>query len=237
MLAMKFIITTEEHTALSDDLKSQYKEQDGALVLNLEGHEEHFVPKAKKDLAEGHRREAEKNLAAAETREAELLVKLDGASGKKEIEEIRANAAADIEKIKGEFAERDAAVKAESNKNLIAVEAGKFAGDKFTVPSLIQDKYASRLQVEEIDGKQVIRVLEADGTASAKSIADLQKEILDNPEYATIIKGTQSSGGSADNNQNSGGSSAPKAVEFSNANIKGATAAVEQSLRDSGHSI
>jgi len=234
---MKFIITPEDHKNLAEAVQGEYTEQDGAFVLNLEGHEDHLIPKNKKDLAETHRREAEKKLADALERETDLLGKLENADGKKAIEEIRANAQADIEKVRTEYAEKEAAQKAESNKNLLAAEAGKFVNDKFTTPSLIQDVYANRLSVEEIDGKQVIRVKEADGSASAKSITDLQKEFLDNPEYAGIIKAAQSSGGSADKDEAGKGGSAPKQVEFNTKNLKAATEAVKAQLKAEGHEI
>lgn len=234
---MKFILTPDEHKALNETVQGEYTEKDGAFVLSLEGHEEHFAPKAKLHIAETHRREAEKKVAESEAREAGLLSKLENADGKKAIEEIRTNAQAEIDKVKSEYAEKEAAAKIESNKNLIAAEAGKFAGEKFTIPSLIQDAYAKRLSVEEVDGKQVVRVLEADGTASAKSVDDLQKEFLDNKEFAPIIKGAQSSGSGATKDEHSGGSSAPKTVEFNLSNKAAATEAVKQKLIAAGHDI
>ena len=132
---MKFIITPEDHKSLPEALQGEYTEKEGNFTLNLEGHEDHFVIKAKHHLAEGHRREAEKKLAEVEAREADLLKKLENADGKKQIEEIRANAAAEVERVKAEYAEKEAAQKAESNKNLINAEAAKFANDKFTAPS------------------------------------------------------------------------------------------------------
>ena len=231
---MKLIITPEDHAKLHEDIQGEYTLKDGKYMLSLEGHEDHFVPKAKHHMAETHRREAEKKLTDAEAREADLLQKLENADGKKEIEEIRANAAKDVERVKAEYAEKEAAQKAEVNKSLIAAEASKFANDKFVTPSLIQDVYSKRLTVEEVDGKSVIRVLEADGTASAKSIDDLQKEFLANEEYAPIIKAAQSSGGSATKDQHSGGSSAPKKVEFTHENSKAAVEAVKATLKGQG---
>jgi hypothetical protein len=234
---MKFKLTPDEHKALDESIQGEYTEKDGDFILNLEGHEDHFAPKAKLHIAESHRREAEKKVAEGEAREADLLSKLENADGKKAIEEIRANAQAQIDKVKAEYAEKEEAAKLESNKNLVAAEAGKFAGENFTIPSLIQDAYAKRLSVEEVDGKQVIRVLESDGTASAKSIVDLQKEFLDNAEYAPIIKAAQSSGSGATKDEHSGGSSAPKSVEFSLGNKKAATEAVIQKLAAAGHDV
>ena len=68
----------------------------------------------------------------------------------------------------------------------------------------------------------------------AKSVDDLQKEILANQEYAPIIKAAQSSGGSAAKNDHSGGSSAPKTVEFTHQNTKAAMEVVKARLQAQG---
>ena len=48
---MKFILTADEHKALPEALQSEYTENEGAFTLSIEGHEDHLIPKAKKDLA------------------------------------------------------------------------------------------------------------------------------------------------------------------------------------------
>lgn len=233
---MKFILTPDEHKALPEATQTEYTETNGAFTLTLEGHEEHLVPKAKKDLAEQHRKAAEAKVTEGEAREAKLLSDLEGAKGgSKELEQIRTNAQAEIEKVRAEYAERDVAQKAEVNKGLIAVEAEKFAQEHFTVPSLIKGVYANRLTVVDVNGTPVIRTLDAEGKESVLSIGDMQKEFLANKEFSTIIKATQGSGGSAEKNEQGGsGSASSKKTDFSMNNLAGATAAVKAKLEAQG---
>ncbi len=209
---MKYQIAATEHAKLPDSLKSEYEEKDGNFVLKLEGHEEVLIPKAKKDLAEQHRKEAEKRLSEAEAREAKLVADLAKAGdSKKEIEAIRAQHQVEVEKVKASYAEKEKAAKADAAKAMIAAEAQKFASEKFTVPSAIARLYQDRLAVEEVDGVAVIRVREADGKPSVKSLADLQQEFLANKEFAPIVKASAGSGGGA-GPSHKGGGAGPKTI-------------------------
>ena len=233
---MKFILTPDEHKALPEDTQKEYTESNGAYTLTLEGHEEHLIPKAKKDLAEQHRKAAETKLAEVESREAKLLKQLeDSKGGSKELEEIRTNAQAEIDRIKTEYADKEAAQQLEVNKGLIAVEAEKFAQEHFIAPSLIKDKFASRLTVVDVNGNSVIRTLDADGKESIATVQDVQKEFLANREYSAIVKGSQGSGGSAgQDNKGNSGSAGGKKTDWSMDNVKGATEAVKASLAAAG---
>jgi hypothetical protein len=210
----------------SDDLKKEYTEKDGTFTLNLEGHEDAFVPKAKKDLAEQHRKEAEKQTAEAkaaiavvEAREAELMKKLE-ASGKstKDVEAIRKQHQEEIDKIKLEHAEKEKIALADSSRAMIEAEAAKFTGEKFTIPDLVALAYEKRLAVETVEGHQVLRVREADGSPSVKGLGDLQKEFLDNPKYASIVRQSSGSGGGANKSQKTGGGATGKTMSRSEFN-------------------
>lgn len=191
--SMKYQIDKAEFEKLGDDLKKEYTEKGGVYVLTLEGHENVFVLKKKWEISEQHKHDAEEKLQKAETREAELLEKIEKADGKKEIEAIRQQHQQEVEKIRNDFAEEQKKIKAREHQAMIESEASKFAGEKFTIPSLVSKAYAERLTVEEVDGQPVIRVREADGKPSIKSVGDLQKEFLDNKEYSPIIKASKGS--------------------------------------------
>ena len=199
-IKMKFIVEKSDFEKFSDELKKEYIEKEGVFTLNLEGHEEVLIPKAKKDLAEQHRKEAEKRVAEAEAREAKLLKDLeDSNKTAKQVEEIRQNHQKEVEKIKLEYAEREKTNLQAQADLMIKAEADKFASDKFTIPTLVSKAYKERLAVETVDGHQVIRVREEDGKPSVKSLADLQKEFLENPEFAPIVRKSSGSGGGANN--------------------------------------
>lgn len=205
---MKFSIDKSTFDGLGDALKSEYEEKEGKFILKLEGHEDAFVPKHKKDEAERHRKEAEQKAADLAQREEKLLADLEAAKGTKEIEQVRESHRKEVERIKGEYEAKEKAAKAEIHKSMIREEAQKFASEKFTVPTAISRLYGDRLSVEEVAGKPVLRVLEADGTPSVKSLDDLRKEFLDNKEFFPIIKASGGSGGGANPSQNKGGGAA-----------------------------
>lgn len=211
---MKYTIAAADYAKLTDPVKAEYKEgEGGSYVLNLEGHEDHFVPKGKKDEAEKHRKNAEAKVAELEAREAKLIKDLEAAAGNKtEVEAIRKQHQAEVEKIKGEYAAKEKTAQDEADKAMISAEASKFAGEKFTVPSAISRLYQDRLSVERVDGVPVIRVKTPDGKASVQSLGDLQKEFLENKEFAPIVKASAGSGGGAAPNQGKGGGAAKTAT-------------------------
>ena len=210
---MKYIIDSETHAKLSDEAKKEYTEKDGKFVLILEGHEEAFVPKEKRDIEAEHRKTAEKNLADAQARETKLIADLEKAGGSKtEIEAIRKQHLVEVDKIKAEYAEKHKVTRGESHKAMIREESNKFSAEKFTVPSAISRLYQDRLTVEEVDGVAVIRVLEADGKPSVKSLGDLQKEFLENKEFAPIVKATDANGGGANRSNRDGGAGSKRII-------------------------
>ena len=111
--------------------------------------------------------------------------------------------------MRNEYAEREKAAKAEAGRQMIAAEATRFATEKFTVPTAIARLYQDRLTVEDVDGVSVLRVREADGKPSVKSLADLQQEFLANKEFSPIVKASAGSGGGA-SPSNKGGGAGPK---------------------------
>jgi len=210
---MKYIIDSDSHAKLSDEAKGEYTEKDDKFVLTLEGHEETFVPKVKRDIEIEHRKTAEKNLSDAQARETKLIADLEKAGGSKtEIEAIRKQHVVEVDRIKAEYAEKEKVTKAEVHKSMIREESNKFSGEKFTVPSAISRLYQDRLTVEEVDGVPVIRVLEADGKPSVKSLGDLQKEFLENKEFAIIVKATEANGGGANRGKRDGGAGSKRTI-------------------------
>ncbi|MDC1268148.1 hypothetical protein N8Z76_00285 [Gammaproteobacteria bacterium] len=210
---MRYTADKEGFEKFSDELKKEYTEKDGVYTLNLEGHEDVLIPKEKKDIAEGHRKEAEKLQKEAELRveeleknQTKLMKDLEGAS-KADVEGIRKQHQESIDALKAEYKEREESQLKDQAKLLIKSEAEKFAGEKFTTPSLIAMAYAKRLTVDTVEGTQVIRVLEPDGKPSIKSVSELQAEFLDNAEFKSIVKVSSGSGGGA-NRQDGPGSGA-----------------------------
>ncbi len=210
---MKYILTKEEFEKLPEALQGEYTLEGENATLTLEGHEETFVEKGKWQEAEKHRKNAESKALEVEKREAKLLKDIEAARGnEKKIAELRESHEAEVARIKEENEAQLKEIKAGQHKAMIDAEATKFANEHFTVPSLVKDAVAKRLTVEEVDGQPVIRALEADGKASAKSLSDIQKEFLENKEFSSIIKASKGKGGGATPPEGGKGGGAAKQV-------------------------
>ena len=207
---MKYTIKKEEFEALSDDLKKEYKLDGETATLVIEGEDAPTAEKVakleeKRKIEADHRKTAETKLREADDRAAKLQKDLEAAGGNKEaIAKLQADHKAEIEKLREEREQEAVKVREDRDGAMIREEAQKFANEKFTIPSLIVDQIAKRMTVEEVNGQPVVRVMNADGSPSTASLADLQKEFLDNKDFSTIIKATTGKGGGA-TTQPSGG--------------------------------
>lgn len=216
---MKYKITKTEFEALGEEAKKEYTLDGETAVLKIEGE---GVPTAeaitraedKLRIEKEHRHKAEKSRDDAEKREEKLKKDLEGASGKEEITKIREEHQKELDKIRDDRATEQAAAKETRNAGLKKETSEAFANDHFTIPGLMVDQFAKRLSVEEVDGTPVVRVLGADGKASALSLDELKKEFLDNKDYSTIIKTNAGSGGGATNLGGGGGASSKKIAEM-----------------------
>jgi hypothetical protein len=214
-MALKRKITKEEHAALSDVLKSEYKAEGDAFILEVD--DPAFAAlKAEKEEERKKREKAEADLKAINDAKVEA---------DRKAAEDAARAAGDVAALEKSWKDkRDADVAAEAAKTvattaalralLVDTQAQKMADEISTVPALMIDKIKNRMTVEVVDGVPLLRVLSTDGKPSALSVADLQKEFLDNPDYKAIIKGSRSSGGGAGGSGEGGGAGHKKLSEM-----------------------
>jgi hypothetical protein len=214
-MALKRKITKEEHATLPDVLKSEYKAEGDAFILEVD--DPAFAAlKAEKEAAAARAAKAEKDLKDKTDAEEAAAVKA---------REDAARAAGDVAALEKSWKDkRDADVAAEATKTaattaalralLVDTQAQKMADEISTVPALMIDKIKNRMTVEVVDGVPLLRVLSTDGKPSALSVADLQKEFLDNPDYKAIIKGSRSSGGGAGGSGEGGGAGHKKLSEM-----------------------
>lgn len=79
---------------------------------------------------------------------------------------------------------------------------------------LVLPHITRRLRVEVVDGEPVTRVLDKNGQPSAMTLDELEREVLESPTFAPIVKGTGASGGNA----RGGNSGNPGAKKFSEMN-------------------
>lgn len=210
-MALKRKITKAEYDALSEVLQAEYRQDGDSYVLDLEDSGFDALKAEKARLAEELRKKEEAEAAAAE-------------EARKEREKA-AKAAGDMEALEASWKEkydRDLAAEREkastSTKALEAVFVNKVARDLAekisTVPDLLVDVIKKRLTVETNGGTPITRVVDVNGQPSALSISDLEKEFVDNPAYAAIIKASNANGGGAGEGGEGGGAPRKKLSEM-----------------------
>lgn len=201
-MALKRKLTKSEYEALNDTLKAEYKASGDSYVLDTDDAADLI---AARDREKEARRQAEKEAREAKEALEALENKKNKDNGDIEALERSWTAKHAAEKKRADDAEK--ALEGERKDRYVTQEADRIA-KRFTVPGLMRDTIAKRLAVEMHDGKPLVRVLDKDGKPSAASVADFEKELVDNPEYKAIVIASKASG-SADTSKRPGGS-APK---------------------------
>lgn len=216
-MALKSKITKAEFDALHDILKPEYKvsgdhyllDSDEANELRAAKDRETEARRAEKERAD--RLQAEKDAAEEEARTA----KLDKAKKDKDVEGLEASwndkltAAVAAEKVKTEKREN------QLRKLLVDNQAISLANELSVSPKLILPHIRERLAAELDGDTPITRILDADGKPSAKTIADLKAEFIDNPDFKTIIKGSNANGGGAGGGNSGGGADGKKFSDLS----------------------
>jgi hypothetical protein len=208
-------LTKEQYDALPAELKKLFTkdgdnytmeqpEDTGALKRALE-REREDKQKLKDDL-----KTFKDDLAAikAEKEEADRKKATDS----KDIDAINASWQKKLDKV---TADKDAVIAAREGslrQLLVTNEAQRLANDMSTAPDLLVPFIERRLQADfSQDGKATTRVLDADGKLSALSLGELQKEMLADKRFSTILKASNASGGGASGGAGGGGASNLKA--------------------------
>lgn len=206
-MALKSKITKAEFDALNDVLKAEYKESGGSYLLDADDMNELRVAKDRETEARrlekerADRLQAEKDAADTARIEAERLKALKD----KDVTTLEASYKA--EKETAVNAEKLVTAKREGQLRDLLVEnkAIELANEISTSPILILPHIRTRLKAELDGDKPLTRVLDDKGEVSAKTIDDLKKELIDNPNFKAIIKASNASGGGAGGGGGSGG--------------------------------
>ena len=188
-MALKKKLTKADYEKLSEALKGEYIEKDGAYVLDLEEDDALF-------RAKEHEKEARK---AAEAENRELRAKLA------EMGDIDAKKRGDIETLEkswqkklgdreteltSQIAKRDAYLR----NTLVDAKANELAAKISTSPKLLVPHIKARL-VADLDGDiPTTKILDAAGQISALNFEDLEKEFVANPDFGAIIIGSKATG-------------------------------------------
>lgn len=194
-MALKRKISKTEYDGLNDVLKAEYKANGDNYVLDTDDATELLnardLEKREKDAAREELKTVKAELAA---------LKKNGG----DFEALENSYKTRIASLEGELAQVNTTLTGERRDRYANAEAAKIAA-RFTVPSIMQKEIAPRLDIDPKDPTKV-RVLDKDGKPSAMTLADLEKEFVDNPEYKGIVIASKATGsaGTPPNRQTSG---------------------------------
>jgi len=207
-MALKARITKEEHEALSDALKSEYKAQGDAFVLDVDDSD--FAAEMRRARDREKQRADEAQRLADER--AERLRELEGNDARKR-GDIDAIEKSWKEKLDKETRERDEAntkLRERLERQMIDSAVNSVASEIFIKPSRDARLIRDRIYVDHNGDEPVLRIRDKDGKPSALTLADLKKETLDNDEYADILVGSKATGsGGAGGNKGGGAAKQP----------------------------
>jgi hypothetical protein len=199
-MALKRKISKSEYEALNDVLKAEYKANGDNFVLDTDDAQELINAR---DLEKREKDAAKAKLKEVETELAEL--KKNGG----DFEAVENSYKQKVASLEAQIGQLNTTLTSERRDRYANAEAQKIAA-KFTVPSIMQELIAKRLDIDP-KNPSTVRVLDKDGKPSAMSIADLEKEFVDNPEYKAIVVASKATGsaGNPPNRQASGATNPP----------------------------
>jgi len=198
-MALKRKITKAEFDKLSGDIQAEYVEKDGEYVLDVDGEEDTGALRRAKDRAVQERREAERRAKEAEDKLAELDENDAKKSG--DIEKLEAKWKKDKDDAVAEVQAKLDRATAYVTDQLVDAQAAALAGEISTSPALIKPHIRSRLKADIGDWAEghtpETVVLDAQGQPSKSDLDAFKKELVDNKDFAPIIRASKASGGGA----------------------------------------
>ena len=203
-MALKLKLKKAAYDKLSDELKAEYKEQDGEYVLDVDGIEDTGALKRARDRekqraddAEAERdelRESNRKLEAGKAGDVTKLTK-----------KYDADIAAMKEEHTGAISKRDSFI-TRTLKNGLAQRIAAALNPK--APKVFVPHLESRITVDLTGDEPKVVILGADGKPSTLTEEQLQQEFVANKDFAGMIVGSKASGGAGATN-NKGGGGAP----------------------------
>jgi hypothetical protein len=214
-MALKFKIKSLD--GLAEEVAKLYtKDSDGGFKLEVEGIEDTSALKSAKDHEKQQRKEAEAKVKQLSDELATLTEERDGllkgAIPKGDVDKLEASWKGKLTKRENELTAELTKVRGGLEKVTLESTATAIATKISTAPKLLGPIIRNRLRLEEKDGEFVTRVLDANGQLSALTVADLEKEILDNKEFAPILIGSKGSGSGASGGRSGGGATNGKQI-------------------------
>lgn len=194
-MALKRKIDKAAFDKLSKDLQAEYIEKDGDYVLDVEGgnDDDNGALRRAKDRAVQERKDAEKRAKEAEDKLTDL-----GDNDARKAGDIEKLEASWRGKLEAQKAESDATIKDKDafiSKTLVDSVAAAMAAKISTSPALILPHIKARLQADLTGDAPTTKYLDASGVSITAEA--LEKEIVDNKDFAPIIVASKAKGGGA----------------------------------------
>lgn len=198
---MKRKLTKDDYGKLTPELQKLYKADGEIFVLELEDDDTGALERAK-EREKLARKAADDKVKALTDELAELRASLDDSA------QDQVRKAGDVKALDESWKAKFAKQQAEHEKALgvrnqqltsllVDQTAATLAKEISTVPSLMAEHIRKRLTADLDGDTPATRVLGPDGKVSAASLEDLKKELLDDKSLASVMIGSQASGGSA----------------------------------------
>ena len=228
-MPLKYEITNIDE--LPEQLRPMYVERGGKYHLDIEGVDDLGALMRAKGHEAKARAKAEAAAEAAAAKIEELLAERDdmlrGAIPKADVDRLeqshREKFEREIAKRDEAIAKRDAAIRREILESKAAALAAKLSDS----PRVLLPHITGRLAVElDSEGAPSLRVLDSTGAPSALSLADLEREFSESPDFAGVVRGTKASGAGARAGSTAGGG-IPAGLDFSRASPAEMVAAIE----------
>lgn len=208
-MALKVKITKDEYDALPEVLKAEYKGDGAGYVLQTDFVPEDVAPlrnaleRTRDELRQLRETEAEK------VREAEQRIR-DELRASGNTEELERRYTAERETLRSELSGRVGVREQQLTRLLVDERANSMAVKLAGKNSFIILPHIKQRLRAVFDGEDAVcKVVTGDGQPSTLTVDDLEKEFLNNPLFASILTGVDSSGGGAVRNTGGGASKKP----------------------------
>lgn len=213
---MKAKINKAAFEALSPELQGEYKPTDDADVyaLTVEGADDLTAIQKKKEIAEQHRKQAEKKAKDLEAelealREETAKNAAEDANKRGDTDALNKSWEAKLAK-KDEDFQRQLKQRDEALHSLLVDNTAERMANEIAISGsaeLLVPHIKNRLRVEYVDGKPQTKVVDEAGNSSASTLQELQEEFRAKPAFAPIIVGSKANGGGANGGKGGGGTS------------------------------
>ena len=211
-MALNFKITKEEYDSLDPQIQVHYKGDGAGYVLDTDVQNQDTAAlvaahsRVKEELRVQREQEAERLRQAEERIRQELRDSGNTTELERRLtqerEALRTQLTADVDR-------RTQQLSRVLVQDRAAALARELSGDAWLV---MLPHIQSRLVADLDSDVPACKVVAADGQPSTLTVEDLKKEFLNNPAFASIIKGVDSSGGGAGRKQ--GGNATKKPEEY-----------------------